>query len=92
MRQTGTCRVNPENTSHCPVIIDPELCTGCNRCLEVCPADLFLPNRIQGQPPHVVFGSECWYEGSCVAACPVEAIRLVPPLTNRVHWKPRSRP
>jgi NAD-dependent dihydropyrimidine dehydrogenase PreA subunit len=89
MSRARTCRVIPENTSHRPVIIDAGLCTGCNRCVEVCPADLFLPNQTKGKPPHVVFGSECWYEGSCVTVCPVEAIRLVPPLVNRVHWKPR---
>jgi len=89
MSRSRTCPVIPENTSHCPAIIDAGLCIGCNRCVEVCPADLFLPNKETGKPPHVVFGSECWYEGSCVAACPSEAIRLVPPLVNRVHWKRR---
>ncbi len=32
------------------------------------------------------------FAGNCVghvAACPSEAIRLVPPLVNRVHWKRR---
>jgi len=57
--------------------------------VEVCLADLFLPNQVAGKPPYVVFGSECWYEGSCVTACTVEAIRLEPPLINRVRWKPR---
>jgi len=89
MSRARSCRVIPENTSHRPVIIEAGLCTGCNRCVEVCPADLFLPNQAKGKPPYVVFGSECWYEGSCVTACLVEAIRLVPPLVNRVHWKPR---
>jgi Fe-S-cluster-containing hydrogenase component 2 len=27
-----------------PITIVPELCTGCNLCLHVCPVDLFLPN------------------------------------------------
>lgn len=89
MSKSRTCTVTPENTFHCPVIIDPALYTGCNRCVTVCPSDLFLPNVTKGRPPHVVFGSECWYEGSCVSACPIGAIRLVPPLVNRVHWKPR---
>jgi NAD-dependent dihydropyrimidine dehydrogenase PreA subunit len=89
MSKVGACNVMPENRSHCPVIIDTELCTGCNRCVEVCLADLFLPNQVAGKPPYVVFGSECWYEGSCVTACTAEAIRLEPPLVNRVRWKPR---
>ena len=82
--------VVPECGAHQPVIIDSNLCTGCNHCVNACPADLFLPAEERGRPPRVVFAGECWYEGSCVNACPVKgAIRLQPPLFTRVHWRPR---
>ena len=81
----------PETASHQPVLIDASLCTGCNRCVAVCPSDLFLPDETKGRPPRVVYPGECWYEGSCVLACPVAgAIRLEHPLANRVRWKRRT--
>ncbi len=74
-----------------PLFIDPELCTGCNLCLEVCQVDLMLPNPEKGGPPILRYPEECWYEGSCVDACPVPgAIRLVHPPANRVNWKPKE--
>ncbi len=74
-----------------PITIVPELCTGCNLCLHVCPVDLFLPNHDKGGPPHVLYPGECWYEGSCVDVCPEPgAIRLNRPPAMRVNWKPRA--
>jgi len=71
-----------------PLIIDPELCTGCNQCVEVCQVDLMLPNQQKGSPPIVRYPDECWYEGCCVDVCPVSgAIRLVHSPANRVNWK-----
>jgi hypothetical protein len=36
----------------------------------------------------VVYGGECWFEGSCVDYCPVPgAITLNSLLFNRVRWK-----
>jgi NAD-dependent dihydropyrimidine dehydrogenase PreA subunit len=71
-----------------PVTIFPEPCTGCNRCVTVCPVDLFLPNPVRGGPPLVVFPGECWFEGSCVDICPEPgAIVLNRPFVSRVNWK-----
>jgi NAD-dependent dihydropyrimidine dehydrogenase PreA subunit len=71
-----------------PITIDEDLCRGCNQCVEVCQVDLFLPNAEKGKPPIVMYPGECWYDGSCVEACPLPgAIRLNPLLINRVHWK-----
>jgi len=92
MTKPGKVFVLPESTSHRPVIIEPSLCTGCNRCVTVCPSDVFLPAETKGRPPHVVYPGECWYEGSCVLACPIPgAIRLELPLSQRVRWKRRER-
>ena len=78
----------PDAAIFTPVSIDQRLCTGCNLCVLVCPADLFLPNAEKRGAPIVMYGGECWYEGSCVDYCPVAgAIRLHTPLFNRVRWK-----
>jgi len=78
----------PDPAIFTPVSIDEKLCIGCNLCLYVCQADLFLPNPTRGGPPMVMYGGECWYEGSCVDYCPVPgAITLNSQLFNRVRWK-----
>ncbi len=71
-----------------PVTIFPETCTGCNRCVNICPVDLFLPSPERGGAPLVVFPGECWFEGSCVDVCPEPgAIVLNRPFVSRVNWK-----
>jgi NAD-dependent dihydropyrimidine dehydrogenase PreA subunit len=74
-----------------PITIYPELCIGCDRCVNVCPVDLFLPTPERGAVPLVLYPGECWYEGSCVDVCPVPgAITLNRPPAMRVNWKPRA--
>ena len=71
-----------------PIEIDDILCIGCNLCVLVCQADLFIPNSVKGGAPMVMYGGECWYEGSCVDHCPVPgAITLNSQMFNRVHWE-----
>lgn len=53
-----------------PVEINPEICNGCNKCVEVCQCDVFAPNPEAGKPPLILFPQECWQEGSCVEVCP----------------------
>lgn len=60
-----------------PVTFDPDLCIGCNLCVEVCQVDIMLPGPEAGSPPVVAFPDECWYDGSCVAACPVPGAILL---------------
>lgn len=75
-----------------PLVFDPEICNGCNQCIEVCQVDLLAPNPETGKPPLVLYPEECWYGGCCVAACPLPgAIKLNHPPMNRVHWKPIER-
>jgi NAD-dependent dihydropyrimidine dehydrogenase PreA subunit len=81
---------NRTASSH-PVRFDPSVCNGCNRCVNVCQADVMIPNPGKGQPPIVLYPEECWYEGSCVEHCPrAGAIRLNHPLAMRVRWKRKA--
>lgn len=36
----------PEGCSVHPIRIDPEVCIGCNRCVQVCQVDILLPNPV----------------------------------------------
>ena len=70
------------------VVIDPEICKGCNICVEVCRSHVFLPNRDKGKPPVVLYPDECWFCGCCVEHCSLEgALRMEHPLNQRVGWK-----
>ena len=77
-------------TPNSPVVFDPDACTGCNRCVEICTMGILMPNPAQGRPPIVLYPDECWYSACCVAECPNQekgAIRLVQPIMQRVRWK-----
>lgn len=71
-----------------PLVFKEEKCVGCNRCMNVCQVDIMLPNPEKGKPPVVVYPGECYYCGSCVMACPNEAIILQHPLMNRAKFVP----
>ncbi|MBW2031497.1 MAG: ferredoxin family protein [Deltaproteobacteria bacterium] len=75
-------------TPNRPVLFNPDLCTGCNRCVNTCDADIMIPNPEKGTPPIILFPDECWYCGCCVDTCPEDgAISLNHPLTQRVLRK-----
>ncbi|WP_313346030.1 ferredoxin family protein [Sedimentibacter sp.] len=73
-----------------PITFDTQKCIGCNRCMEACPIDLFLPAEKKGAPPVVAYPDECWYCGCCVMECPKEAIKLKHPLMNQPRWVEKS--
>jgi NAD-dependent dihydropyrimidine dehydrogenase PreA subunit len=74
-----------------PVIFNPEICTGCNQCMEVCPIDVYIPNPEKGQPPIVLHPDECWYCGCCVDECRRPgAITFNWPLQQRSYWKNKA--
>jgi NAD-dependent dihydropyrimidine dehydrogenase PreA subunit len=74
-----------------PISINPDLCIGCNKCIEVCQVDIFIPNPEKKNPPIVAYPEECWYCGCCVDECPKQgAIKLNPLLMNLVHWKKKN--
>lgn len=73
------------------VEINPELCTGCNMCVEVCRTDVLMPNPEKGKPPIVLYPDECWFGGCCVAHCPVSgAITMEQPLNQRAGWRRKA--
>ncbi|MBY9012686.1 MAG: ferredoxin family protein [Candidatus Lokiarchaeota archaeon] len=71
-----------------PITFDSDICINCNRCVDICQVDVFIPNHEKDKPPIVLYPGECWYCGCCVMECPkLGAIRLNPLLKNRVHWR-----
>lgn len=71
-----------------PLIFNPDVCNGCNRCVEVCQMDVFIPNPDKGKPPITLYPDECWHDGCCVAECPTPgAAKFNHPLRQRVRWK-----
>ncbi len=78
-------------TPNRPVIFNPEICTGCNQCMEVCPIDVYIPSPEKGQPPIVLHPDECWYCGCCVDECSRPgAITFNWPLLQRSSWKNKA--
>jgi NAD-dependent dihydropyrimidine dehydrogenase PreA subunit len=78
--------VTPAN----PVKFNPDLCTGCNTCVNVCQIDVFIPNPEKGQPPVILHPDECWYCGCCVTDCPNKAITCNWPVQQRGYWKDKA--
>ena len=62
---TGVCK------AFMSIYIDPNTCTGCEDCTDVCPAD-----AIEGKAGfiHMIDEFECTKCGKCIAACEEEAI------------------
>jgi NAD-dependent dihydropyrimidine dehydrogenase PreA subunit len=68
--------------------INPELCNGCNTCIEVCRTDVYVPNPEKGKPPIILYPDECWFCGCCVEHCPIPgANKMEHPLNQRIGWK-----
>jgi len=88
MAQEEVYAIPNVNAPNSPVIIDDELCTGCNKCVEICMIDVFIPNPVAGQPPIIMHPDECYYEGICTFVCPVAgAITFNWPLMQRGHYR-----
>lgn len=85
-------RLVPNPLTPCmPVTFDPEVCIGCNHCVEVCRSDVLVPNETQGEAPVVVYPDECWFCGCCVEDCPVSgAIRFHHPIYQKIAWKRKA--
>jgi len=58
------------------IIIDYATCTGCGKCYEVCPPDIFDFDQ-ERHLLTVAYPEECWYCGTCIYDCPVDgALRM----------------
>jgi NAD-dependent dihydropyrimidine dehydrogenase PreA subunit len=78
---------NPSTPSYV-IKINPDICDGCNTCIEACRTGVLVPNPEQGKPPIVLYPDECWFGGCCQAHCPKPgAIKFEHPLFRRVGWK-----
>ncbi len=78
-------------TPSSPVVFNPDICNGCNHCVEVCQIDVYLPHPEKGKPPIVLHPDECWYGGCCVNDCPRPgAIKFKWALQHRGYWKNKA--
>ncbi len=81
-------RISNPQTPCAAITIDAGICTGCNRCVEVCRCDVLVPSTKKGQPPEVLYPDECWFCGCCAGDCPTAgAITMNHPLSQRAAWK-----
>ena len=75
-------------TPSTPVTFDPKVCVGCNKCVETCPIDVFIPNPTKGEQPIILHAEECWYCGCCANDCPNPgAMKFNWPLPLKPRWK-----
>ena len=75
-------------TPNTPVRFNADICVGCNRCVEICPLDVFIPNPKKGAPPIVLHPEECWLCGVCVTECKnTGAIRFNYPMPLKPRWR-----
>lgn len=70
------------------VVLNADICNGCNACVEQCRTDVLFPNSEKGMSPIIMYPDECWFCGCCVEDCPNPgAITMEHPLNQRVGWK-----
>ena len=55
------------------VKLDQVSCVGCNRCLEVCPHQVF---SVAGRKASIIDADACMECGACAKNCPVTAITV----------------
>lgn len=72
-----------------PPVIDPNRCTLCGQCVELCPEDVFFGSD-EKSVPQVSYPDDCWHCNSCVYECPSDAIKLRIPLPMMMLFKPRN--
>ena len=55
------------------VIVDPERCTMCGLCIQVCPLEIFVEGSKIAQ---TIKPESCYYCGHCKAVCPEDALHF----------------
>jgi fumarate reductase flavoprotein subunit/NADH-quinone oxidoreductase subunit F len=79
-------------SSFVKIYIDPERCTGCSECMDICPVDC-----IEGKDGyiHMIDEMDCTRCGECIKTCPEKAVILtsgrVPKLPSRLTKRGRFR-
>ncbi|QRM56174.1 ferredoxin family protein [Sinorhizobium sp. BG8] len=63
-------------------VIDPDTCTDCNLCVQVCPTNVF--EAVPEGPPRIARQESCQTCFMCELYCPVDAM-YVEPDAERVH-------
>ena len=69
-----------------PPVIDPEKCTACGTCVDVCSEDVYFGSET-GETPRVTYPEVCFHCNCCVQECPSEAISLRIPLPQMLLCK-----
>lgn len=72
---TPAATPNSTGTTAALVAVDESSCTGCGRCLEVCPADVFSWDQ-SGRRSEAARPAQCVRCRRCVGVCPASAITL----------------
>ena len=75
-----------------PPLIEEEKCRKCNRCVEICPLDVFGAQEETNCVPRVQHPDECWHCRACEMDCPADAISMRYPLQYMIAAQaPRKR-
>ncbi len=56
--------------------LDSERCTGCGRCVEVCPHAVFAIQTTNGRKAEIRYRDSCMESGACAKNCPVQAVNV----------------
>ncbi len=64
---------SPRCSKYMTIAINTTKCTGCNRCVDLCPGDLIRLN--DEKKAFICDSADCWDCMVCVKECPVQAIQ-----------------